>query len=307
MLAVADPQTTRAWLTRPLDTFRMTYQPGESFEALPVGIDGVWDLFDRQGVLRVSHCPEEAITFDQVNHGEERDRAEFSSREPQDGDNGRGANPNHFRPESESDRRSLSRVPQRGGEGSGAAKCPFDPNVELQLTREPRHVEPRHAQGIARRTLTRAELPQRPGGYVAPLIEGRRAPPPGAVLSAEHPRRGDWGPEWSIALYGIPSGGRTIFCARLNDNEWRQFVDLDRGEWRNWNGPWTPLVGSHVCEFGEYPDPQPGWTRDQLTGLRTVRDRDGSIIGRLGPDQASDLPRFHEWLRRVQQFAASAH
>ena len=142
---------------------------------------------------------------------------------------------------------------------------------------------------------------------MAPLIVGQRVPPPGAVLSSEHPRRAEWGPEWSINLYGIPSGDRVIFSASINPGppEWKQFVDLDRGEWCHWGGPWTPLVGHQVCEFGEYPDPQPGWSSDQLTGHRTVRDPDGSIVGRFGPDQATDLPRFQEWLSQVKQFAAS--
>ena len=65
--------------------------------------------------------------------------------------------------------------------------------------------------------------------------------------AGEHARRGDWGPEWQIAEVGVESGGRVIFNAdnstRRDDSgkQWRQFVDLDCGEFCDWSGPWQAM------------------------------------------------------------------
>lgn len=67
--------------------------------------------------------------------------------------------------------------------------------------------------------------------------------------ASEHPRRGDWGPEWTIAEYGIPCGGQVIYSADCSDplhrdesgQDWRHFVDLDRARWKGWSTAWRPL------------------------------------------------------------------
>lgn len=76
-------------------------------------------------------------------------------------------------------------------------------------------------------------------------------------LSSEHPRRGEWGPDWQIAEYGFQAGGRVIFsadCQSRSDESgkrWRQFVDLDRGEFRDWKGEWLPVDVTTTTERHE--------------------------------------------------------
>jgi len=90
------------------------------------------------------------------------------------------------------------------------------------------------------------------------------------VRSADHPRRSEWGREWSISAAGFTgSHGRTLFDARRADRpgpppgvsvakydglEWRFLVDLDRGEFSEHGvAGWTGLVadGSGPMASGE--------------------------------------------------------
>ena len=92
--------------------------------------------------------------------------------------------------------------------------------------------------------------------------------------SSEHPRRGEWGPEWLIAENGIAVGERVLFnadCALQRDEtgkEWRQFVDLDRGEFCDWSGDWRPLkITTEARRHGEPHEeasPQEGATAQAL-------------------------------------------
>lgn len=86
------------------------------------------------------------------------------------------------------------------------------------------------------------------------------------VLSVEHARRHEWGPEWWLSPAGFPAGERVLFYARRLDRpgppegvkpsdgpEWRYFVDLDRGEWSEWgSGEWRPVAdGLSLVASGE--------------------------------------------------------
>ena len=97
-----------------------------------------------------------------------------------------------------------------------------------------------------------------------------------------------------------------MFCAMApGATAWRFYVDLDRGEWQAWGGAWQPLGGqARICSPGEYPEPDASWSPDQLRGLRTVRDPDGTVCGRSGPGRAEDLATWQAWLQRVNEFAA---
>lgn len=48
-------------------------------------------------------------------------------------------------------------------------------------------------------------------------------------------------------------------------------------------------------------------TVDELRGWRQVRDADGKLCGRFGPDSFEDMPRWREWLGTLAQFRDVAH
>lgn len=48
-------------------------------------------------------------------------------------------------------------------------------------------------------------------------------------------------------------------------------------------------------------------TVDELRGWRQVRDADGKLCGRFGPDSFEDFPRWQAWMSQLQQFRETSH
>jgi hypothetical protein len=325
-------------LISPVETLSKRYRPGHQFHVrswweTPAG--RVADLVDAAGVLRVSHCPIER--FVSVSQTEACD-AEFivcGSRSD----------------EPIVDRESPEAVALPGRDWD----CPFEPSppIEIASAGQRRPIERPSSELVEPATpVLKTEY------FRSDRLEfhnSTRWP-----LSAEHPLRGVWGPEWKLAdaCVLVPDYSGTCQCARMicfatrldrpeptdisqakySGPEWRFWVDLNNEEFREWAGPWQaltaptdsesaadvakpettdstpeaaetavtshtkPTVAPWLCQFGEYPEPSADWTVDQLRGWRTVRDRDGTICGKFGPDAPEQKHEWAAWLVRVQEF-----
>lgn len=332
----AHPRST-VWLRRPLDTFHRAYWTGDRFEAAAVGVDDLWDLYDAGGVLRVSHCRGEVISFEEIGESADGEFGTTGIRRVDDDHSHQSHEQNAPRGEYRGSVDHVSSGELVAGDPhrrdsevrstrERAESCPFDPNVELQLTREPRHAAPVVAPPTARRTFSWDDLPNRPGGGSAPIIYGRGVVPESWIPSEGHSRLAEWS-GWQISGYGTQIDERVVFCALApGATSWRFYVDLDRGEWQDWGGAWQPLNSEptiteaagpapasnpaideptdQLCQCGEYPEPSASWNVDQLRGWRTVRDRDGTVCGHFGPDRPEDTETWKTWLTRVQAFSA---
>lgn len=66
-------------------------------------------------------------------------------------------------------------------------------------------------------------------------------------------------------------------------------------------------AGSNFPSVPLCPAPTRGMSVDELRGWRQVRDADGKLCGRFGPDSFADVPRWREWMTQLAQFPETSH
>lgn len=224
-----------------VETLSQRYRPGHQFHVRrwwesPAG--RVADLVDAAGVLRVSHCPVDR--FVSVSQTETCDAELIVCRSRSD--------------EPIVDRESPEAVALPGRDED----CPFEPGppIEIAAAGQRRPIERPSIE------LVEPETPVLKTEYFRSdrleFHNSTRWP-----LSAEHPLRGVWGPEWKLAeaCVLVPDYSGTCQCARVicfatrldrpqptdisqakySGPEWRFWVDLNNEEFREWSGPWQTL------------------------------------------------------------------